>query len=82
MPETITMKILHTIKSYSPLSGGMHEVVRQISKNLARKRHAVTIATTTIPDNFEINRENIKIVQFDFRKNKEDKKYQDYLINS
>ena len=73
------MKILHTVKSYSPLSGGMYEVVKQISKNLARKGHDVTIASSRCPDNYN---DDIKIELFDFSKSGEEKRYQDYLINS
>lgn len=76
------MKILHTVKSYSPLSGGMYEVVRQISKNLARNGHIITIASGKIPKNFYVDQKNIKIIQFDFSKNGEYEKYQNYLINS
>lgn len=76
------MKILHTVKSYSPLSGGMHEAVKQISKNLDRRGHIVTIASGKIPEEFPTSPENMKVFQFDFRENGEDKRYQDYLINS
>lgn len=76
------MKILHTVKSYSPLSGGMYEVVRQISKYLSQKGHSVTIASMRIPDGLRENQWNIQIVEFDLSKKGGDKEYQEYLIGS
>ncbi len=73
------MKILHAIKSYSPLSGGMYEVVKQISENLIKKGHDVTIASGGQPNNYK---GDIKVEFFDLSQTGNDKKYQDYLINS
>ncbi len=42
------MKILHTAEFYSPSIGGAQEVVRQISEQLARRGHDVTVATTQL----------------------------------
>ncbi len=39
------MKILHTVESYYPETGGMAEVVRQLSERLTRMGHQVTVAT-------------------------------------
>lgn len=43
------MKILHTVKQYSPICGGMYEVVRQLSEWLVAQGHSVTVASITIP---------------------------------
>ncbi|MFH1005826.1 MAG: hypothetical protein V1781_10125 [Bacteroidota bacterium] len=39
------MKILHTVESYYPSVGGMQEVVKQISEQLVKMGHSVTVAT-------------------------------------
>lgn len=39
------MKILHTVESYYPSTGGMQEVVRQLSERLVKLGHNVTVAT-------------------------------------
>jgi glycosyltransferase involved in cell wall biosynthesis len=44
------MRILHTAEFYSPSVGGAQEVVRQISEQLARRGHEVTVATTRLPE--------------------------------
>jgi glycosyltransferase involved in cell wall biosynthesis len=82
------MKILHVLKTYHPSSGGMHEVVKQISENLAKRGHEITIATTKLPELPKNNFSNIKIIEFDISGNYisglngEIKKYQNFLINS
>lgn len=43
------MKILHTVKYYSPICGGMYEVVRQLSEKLSAHGHSVTVASLHIP---------------------------------
>ena len=68
------MKILHAVKSFTPLAGGMFEVSRQISENLASLGHDITIATSKLPENAETNTD-LKIIQFDFSKIGEGKKY-------
>ncbi|MEI6296922.1 MAG: glycosyltransferase family 4 protein [bacterium] len=73
------MTILHTVKSYSSLAGGMYEVVRQISENLKKRGHEITIASCRKPDNYS---SNINVELFDFSKENEIKRYQDYLIDS
>jgi len=81
------MKILHILRTYHPSSGGMYEVVRQISENLALNGHEITIVTakiTSIPQN---NSPKIKIKQFDISGNLitglngEIEKYQNFVIN-
>ncbi len=82
------MKILHTVKQYHPRGGGMYEVVRQLSKNLAKLGHNVTIATTKLPAGYKPDCDKIKIKEFAISGNfvvglkGEVKKYQDFLINS
>lgn len=82
------MKILHTVKQYHPLGGGMYEVVRQLSKNLAKFGHDITIATTKLPPDYKPECDKIKIKEFaisgDFivGLKGEVKKYQNFLINS
>src|SRR5690242_20937095 len=44
------MRILHTAEFYSPSVGGAQEVVRQVSEQLARRGHEVTVATTRLPE--------------------------------
>ena len=44
------MKILHTVEYYSPSVGGAQEVVRQVSEQLTRRGHTVTVATSFHPD--------------------------------
>jgi glycosyltransferase involved in cell wall biosynthesis len=44
------MRILHTAEFYSPSVGGAQEVVRQISEQLARRGHEITVATTRLPE--------------------------------
>ncbi len=85
---TCYMRILHTVKQYHPSSGGMYEVVRQLSKNLARFGHDITIATTKLPAGYKPDCGKIKIKEFAISGNfvvglkGEVKKYQDFLINS
>ncbi len=43
------MKILHTVESYEPSTGGMQEMVKQISEYLAKQGHSVTVATSFNP---------------------------------
>jgi glycosyltransferase involved in cell wall biosynthesis len=44
------MRILHTAEFYFPSVGGAQEVVRQISEQLARRGHEVTVATSQLPE--------------------------------
>jgi len=82
------MKILHTVKQYHPSTGGMYEVVRQLSERLVRFGHNVTVATTKLPDGYNPDFNGVKIKEFDVYGNfvsgiKGDvEEYQDFLINS
>ncbi|HED06227.1 MAG TPA: glycosyltransferase [Ignavibacteria bacterium] len=82
------MKILHTVKLYHPSTGGMYEVVRQISEHLVQLGHDVTVATTKLPDEYKPDLKGVKIKEFDISGNfvsgmsGEIEKYQDFLIDS
>ena len=58
------MKILHTVEFYAPSKGGAQEVVRQISEQLVKRGHDVTVATTKLPerDNRQLN--GVRIEEF------------------
>lgn len=43
------MRILHTVAQYYPETGGMQEVVQQLSERLAARGHEVTVATARVP---------------------------------
>jgi len=43
------MNILHTVQFYHPSVGGAQEVVRQVSEQLVKRGHQVTVATTYSP---------------------------------
>ncbi|MBU1180028.1 glycosyltransferase family 4 protein [Patescibacteria group bacterium] len=63
------MKILHTVKLYSPLCGGMYEVVRQLSEWLAAQGHSVTVASITIPKEkkSELTCSPVHVAEFDIK---------------
>jgi len=81
------MKILHSVRKYHSSNGGMYEVVKQISENLAKNGHEITIATAPLPKKLP-DTDNIKIAEFDISGSLitgfkgELEKYQDFLINS
>jgi glycosyltransferase involved in cell wall biosynthesis len=82
------MNILHTVESYYPRVCGMAEVVKQISENLVKMGHKVTIATskTSEPRKKIIN--GVEIVEFEITGNDsfgvkgEINKYQNFLKKS
>lgn len=63
------MKILHTVKYYSPICGGMYEVVRQLSEKLIEQGHSVTVASLTIPrkNESEFPVSLVPLVEFDIK---------------
>lgn len=79
------MKILHAVENYYPATGGMQEVVRQLSERLAGMGHQVTVATKKHAGrNFkELN--GVTIKEFDVTGNYvtgmsgEVEKYRDFL---
>ena len=60
------MKILFTVESYYPITCGMSEVTQQLSENLVKLGHNVTVATSN-PGNALLENEivkGVKIVRF------------------
>jgi glycosyltransferase involved in cell wall biosynthesis len=58
------MKILHTVEFYKPSTGGAQEVVRQISEELVKRGHEVTVATTRLPNRYEARLNGVEIESF------------------
>ena len=82
------MRILHTVKLYSPRIGGMYEVVKQLSEKLASKGHSVTIATLPLSkEDLETKHPSLIIEQFDIKGSYakgltgEVEKYRDFVHN-
>lgn len=82
------MKILQTVEFYTPSIGGVQEAVKQISENLVKRGHEVTVVTSS-----HVNRNNdiingVKIKEFRISGNAvngyvgECDKYQKYLEDS
>lgn len=81
------MKILHTVEFYHPSTGGMQEVVKQISERLVKLGHNVTVATGR-NENRVRNINRVEVKSFDISGNMalglrgNIKEYQDFLLNS
>ncbi len=83
------MKILHAVQSYPPSTGGMQEVVSQLSRRLVKEGHRVTVATSAM-DPRPRTVDGVVIEQFDisgstlrgYGNKKEVERYQQFLINS
>lgn len=92
MPEPAraseSLRILHTVENYPPSTGGMQEVVRQISEHLVRRGHSVTVGTSRLPDREEMAPAGVRIETFDVTGNSvlgirgEAGRYQDFLRDS
>jgi len=82
------MKILHTVELYYPSVGGIQEVVKQVSERLVKVGHSVTVATTKLSNRKSKVINGVNIEEFEISGNLvrgingEEKKYQNYLINS
>ena len=82
------MNILHTVQFYYPIMGGSQEVVRQISEQLVRRGHQVTVATTYSVDRTASLINGVQIMEFKIRGNSasgiegETQRYTDYIKNS
>jgi len=80
------MKILHTVEFYDPSVGGAQEVVKQLSEQLVKLGHEVTVATTKLPHRKSKNINGVKIKEFSISGNKtfgitgEIKKYQKFVL--
>lgn len=76
------MRILHTVKSYSPLSGGMYEVVRRISEGLSKRGHEVVIASGKGAALEGCDDAGMKVEVFDVTQAVERERYQSYVLTS
>lgn len=82
------MKILHCVESYFPSLGGMQEVVKQLSEKLVLLGHDVTVATKKQSDRAFVEKNGVKIVDFNVSGNivagiqGEKEKYELFLLNS
>lgn len=85
------MKILHTVESYLPATGGMIKVVQELSERLAHKGHQLTIATSYHPRRKNLIINQVQIKQFKISgkavtgylaEKSEINHYQNYLLRS
>ncbi|MDE1969957.1 MAG: glycosyltransferase family 4 protein [Patescibacteria group bacterium] len=83
------MRILFTVEFYEPKKGGAEEVVRQLSERLVTRGHAVTVATTRVPERTEKTIHGVAIEDFALSGNsvkgirgaeEEKRRYQQLLI--
>lgn len=58
------MRVLHTVEFYRPSVGGAQEVVNQISTELVRRGHDVTVATSNLPDRASGTIDGVRIEGF------------------
>src|SRR6266852_226466 len=58
------MKILHTVEFYAPSKGGAQEVVRQISEELVKRGHEVTVATKKLAARENVSLNGVRIKEF------------------
>jgi glycosyltransferase involved in cell wall biosynthesis len=58
------VRILHTVEFYRPSVGGAQEVVKQISEELVRRGHEVTVATSNLPTRASGNVAGVRIEGF------------------
>jgi glycosyltransferase involved in cell wall biosynthesis len=85
--ERAPMKILHTVEYYSPSVGGAQEVVKQVSEQLVKFGHSVTVATTKLDERTSNRINGVSIEEFSISGNAirgfhgESEKYQKFLIN-
>lgn len=81
------MKILHTVEFYSPSVGGAQEVVKQVSEQLVKRGHDVTVATTKLKDRTSCQINGVNIEEFSISGNEvrgyrgETEKYQKFLLD-
>jgi glycosyltransferase involved in cell wall biosynthesis len=82
------LRILHTVEFYHPSTGGMQEVVKQLSERLVKLGHQVTVVTSKLPERTMFNLNGVNIVEFDVAGNAvrgmsgELSEYQDYLLTT
>jgi glycogen synthase len=58
------MNILHTVQFYEPSRGGMQTVVKQLSEQLVRRGHTVTVATSYEKERTETRINGVSVVPF------------------
>ena len=61
----MALRILHCVEFYHPSPGGAQAVVRQVSEELVRRGHAVTVATTRLPKRRTRELDGVRIEEFD-----------------
>jgi L-malate glycosyltransferase len=82
------MKILHAVENYFPSTGGMQEVVKQLSERLVAKGHEVTVATSVNQQRNFTELNGVRIEAFDVKGNwaggmhGEVERYRQFLLNS
>jgi glycosyltransferase involved in cell wall biosynthesis len=59
------LRILHCVELYHPSPGGAQAVVREVSRELVRRGHQVTVATTRIPERRETELDGARIEEFE-----------------
>ena len=82
------MKILHTVEFYNPSVGGAQEVVKQVSEQLVKRGHHVTVATTKLAERTTCAINGVHIEEFEIAGNAvrgfhgNVQSYQELLLNS
>lgn len=82
------MDILHTVEFYAPSVGGAQEVVKQLSEQLVKHGHNVTVATKKLAERTLHTINGVQIEEFDIAGNAvrgfrgETARYQQFLLDS
>jgi glycosyltransferase involved in cell wall biosynthesis len=61
----MALRILHCVEFYHPSPGGAQAVVRNVSRELVRRGHEVTVATTRLPYRQETELDGARIEEFE-----------------
>jgi len=61
----MALRILHCVEFYHPSPGGAQAVVRQVSAELVRRGHSVTVATTRLPERRTDELDGVRIEEFE-----------------
>ncbi len=61
----MALRILHCVEFYHPSPGGAQAVVRNVSRELVRRGHEVTVATTRLPHRHEAELDGARIEEFE-----------------
>ncbi len=65
----MALRILHCVEFYHPSPGGAQAVVRHVSRELVRRGHDVTVATTRLPHREETELDGVRIEEFEISGN-------------